>query len=69
MPVDYSYPFIDDYAFRNQVPTVVHVHGAATTTVSDGQPMAYYTRSGIKGADYGTVAKCAKNEAVFMYPN
>ncbi len=36
LPVDYNYPFKSTDAFRNQVPTVPHVHGVATLSNSDG---------------------------------
>ena len=38
MPVDLYYPFINDTAFRDEVPTVPHAHGLATNTSSDGGP-------------------------------
>ena len=38
LPVDFNFPFINDTAFRNEVPAVPHVHGLTVSSKSDGGP-------------------------------
>jgi len=69
LPVDYSEPFINDALFRNEVPTVPHVHGIVASSISDGLPRHYWTASGARSSSYQTEEPCNKNEAIYKYPN
>lgn len=69
LPVDFNYPFLNDTAFKNEVPTVPHAHGIISNMSSDGGPEAYWTKSGFKGMDYASEEKTSSDSAVYIYPN
>ena len=71
LPVDYSPPFEMISPLRNEVPTVPHLHGLETEMGSDGEPMAYWTRSGARGEVYFTLKSktLKKNDAIYRYYN
>lgn len=66
---DMNHPFNSSSVFVNEIPVVPHVHGIANHNSSDGQPMAYWTALGSRGARYFSEQECDNNQAVYTYPN
>jgi spore coat protein A, manganese oxidase len=54
---------------QSPVPLVVHLHGAEARSDSDGYPEAWFTKNGIHGSAYTSVASAEDNAAVYYYPN
>ena len=57
----------DPYA--GPIPTVVHLHGAETSSRFDGAAEAWYTPNGLHGPGYDTLSRTDANAAIFEYPN
>ena len=55
--------------YTGPVPTVPHLHGAEVPSRSDGGPEAWFTNTGLYGADYNTFGPRVPGQAVFVYPN
>jgi len=56
-------------AAQSPVPIVTHLHGGEVPSASDGFPDAWWTSTGIHGADYNTLNAADTNAATFEYPN
>jgi spore coat protein A len=54
---------------QSPVPLVPHLHGGEDQSTSDGGPLAWFTATGIHGADYNTNIPTTPNAAVDYYPN
>jgi FtsP/CotA-like multicopper oxidase with cupredoxin domain len=54
---------------QSPVPIVIHLHGGAVPSTSDGNPEAWWTTNGLHGAAYSTELATDNNSAVFTYPN
>ena len=55
--------------YTGPVPTVPHLHGAEIPSQFDGGPEAWFTNTGLYGADYNTLGPRVPGRAVFLYPN
>ena len=71
LPLDWSVPFdmMKPYG-ENEVPAVPHIHGLETEFQSDGQPLSFWTASGVKGELYNSLKyNKTENQAVYRYVN
>jgi FtsP/CotA-like multicopper oxidase with cupredoxin domain len=55
--------------YNGPIPTVIHLHGAEVPSFYDGGPEQWFTRNGIHGKTYSTLAPTASNAAIYRYPN
>lgn len=55
--------------YAGPVPTVVHLHGGEVPPAFDGGPDAWFTVTGERGSNYGSLFPVRPNEAVYRYPN
>jgi FtsP/CotA-like multicopper oxidase with cupredoxin domain len=54
---------------QSPVTLVTHLHGGEVQSTSDGGPNAWFTATGIHGADYSTAKPTSADSAVYYYPN
>lgn len=71
LPVDYSAPFEMLLPFRDEIPSVPHLHGLETEMGSDGEPMAFWTKSGKQAEVYYTLnsSSLKKHQAIYRFYN
>ncbi|HET9596864.1 MAG TPA: multicopper oxidase domain-containing protein [Anaeromyxobacteraceae bacterium] len=56
-------------AYTGPVPMVVHLHGSEVPPAFDGGPEAWFTSTGIRGPNYGSLLPVLPNQAMYRYPN
>lgn len=55
--------------YAGPVPMVVHLHGSEVPPAFDGGPDAWFTLTGRRGPNYGSLFPVAGNQALYRYPN
>ncbi|GHO85780.1 multicopper oxidase family protein [Dictyobacter formicarum] len=55
--------------YQGYYPTVPHLHGAEVPSAYDGGPEQWFTRNGLHGKGYATLAPTPENTALYKYPN
>jgi FtsP/CotA-like multicopper oxidase with cupredoxin domain len=56
-------------AYTGPVPMVVHLHGSEVPPAFDGGPEGWFTSTGIRGPNYGSLLPVQPNQAMYRYPN
>ncbi len=68
-PAAANYPPQCMMQFSGPVPMVVHLHGAEVPPAFDGGPDAWFTATGKRGPNYGSMIPTLPNQALYRYPN
>jgi spore coat protein A len=55
--------------YTGPVPMVVHLHGSEVPPAFDGGPDAWFTMTGLRGNNYGSLLPVLPNQAMYRYPN
>ncbi len=55
--------------YNGPIPTVTHLHGGELPSAFDGGPTQWFTRDGLHGKGYATLAPTPANSAIYHYPN
>jgi len=55
--------------YSGPVPMVVHLHGSEVPPAFDGGPDAWFTSTGRRGPNFGSLIPTLPNQALYRYPN
>jgi spore coat protein A, manganese oxidase len=55
--------------YSGPVPMVVHLHGSEVPPAFDGGPDAWFTSTGLRGPNYGSLLPVLPSQALYRYPN
>jgi spore coat protein A, manganese oxidase len=55
--------------YSGPVPMVVHLHGSEVPPAFDGGPDAWFTSTGLRGPNYGSLLPVLPSQAMYRYPN
>jgi len=55
--------------YAGPVPMVVHLHGSEVPPAFDGGPDAWFTSTGRRGPNFGSLIPTRSNQALYRYPN
>lgn len=74
-PLDLGCQFLDPQPpacmdqYAGPVPMVVHLHGSEVPPAFDGGPDAWFTSTGRRGPNFGSLIPTLPNQALYRYPN